>query len=240
MSTVQGANVAADRGDRGSRVHACPPRPAERGRSPRGGQRGVDRRAQQGPQRGERRPTRRTGGHAVESAGNRFGGVGGMVLRPPVHERSGADDLRLGGELSAVTSRCSLMSTKSRLDKLSRSRGQSRSAGWTSGEYAGWTTRWTPSGTITPAAECQPAPSTTSTILRSGPAPTSSANTRSAAEVPSPETVVVMSRSVRPEPSCDAWSGGGPRALHPRPRPLRGLQDADVQPPWTQLSSPLF
>ena len=163
-----------------------------------------------------------------------------MVLRPPVHGRSGADDLRLGGELSAVTSRCSLMSTKSRLDKLSRSRGQSRSAGWTSGEYAGWTTRWTPSGTITPAAECQPAPSTTSTILRSGPAPTSSANTRSAAEVPSPETVVVMSRSVRPEPSCDAWSGGGPRALHPRPRPLRGLQDADVQPPWTQLSSPLF
>lgn len=40
-----------------------------------------------------------------------------------------------------VASRCFLMWTKSRLDRLSRSMGQSRSASWTSGEYAGWTTR---------------------------------------------------------------------------------------------------
>ena len=30
---------------------------------------------------------------------DRFGGLGGMILRPPVHERPGAADLRLGGEL---------------------------------------------------------------------------------------------------------------------------------------------
>ena len=69
MSPVQEANVAADRGDRGPGVHAHPPRPPERGGSTGGGQRGVDRRAQQRVHRGERRQTRRTGGHAVESAG---------------------------------------------------------------------------------------------------------------------------------------------------------------------------
>lgn len=41
------------------------------------------------------------------SLGHRLGRLGVMVLRPPVHERSGADKLGLGGVLSAAP-RCDL------------------------------------------------------------------------------------------------------------------------------------
>jgi hypothetical protein len=67
--------------------------------------------------------------------------------------------------------------------------GQSLPARWSSGEYGGWKTRWTPSGTRGSFALCQPAPSRTAAARLLGPRATSPASSCSTAPMMAVETV---------------------------------------------------
>src|SRR5215207_5414112 len=84
------------------------------------------------------------------------------------------------------------------LDLLEEPVGHNLSAGCSSGEPAGKNSRWMPSGGRTSPAVCQPALSTTNTMCRSLPAPTSLANSPSAKENSSAFTVGRISQKTSP------------------------------------------